>query len=158
MADIEQNSTTPIVLDDLDRQILARLAEDGRMPYRQLARELGVSEGTIRGRTGRMEENGILRVVAIADPTRMGHNVLAFLLIKVAPGRSGSVVDALVAWPEATYVSDCVGEADIYVQVVCRDNQHLHDLLNDRIAAVDGITSVSTSIELKMHKISYQYS
>lgn len=153
-----QGPSASSVLDDLDREILARLAEDGRQPYRQIARELGVSEGTIRSRTGRMEELGILRVVAIADPTKLGYSVLAFLLIKVRPGTAPAVVKEMVPWPEVTYISDCVGLADIYAQVVCHDNDHLHSLLNDRLGAIDGITEVSTGIELKMHKVSYNYS
>ncbi|WP_340539266.1 Lrp/AsnC family transcriptional regulator [Nocardioides sp. GXZ039] len=145
-------------LDKLDHQILLRLQEDGRMPYRQIARELEVSEGTVRARTGRMEEMGFLTIIAVADPIRMGYRVQAFLLMKVRPGHAQEVVDELVTWPESTYVSDCVGVADIYMQVVCHDNEHLHDLLNNRMAALDAVTSVSTCIELKMHKVSYKYS
>ncbi len=72
-------------LDDIDRGILRLLQGDGRMPYRQIARELGVSEGTVRIRTGRMQESGVLNIVAIADPFRLGYRVLAFLLVGSNP-------------------------------------------------------------------------
>ena len=156
-ADNDQQRDGAGVVDDLDRQILRRLQQDGRMPYRQIARELGVSEGTIRGRANRMEELGVLSIVAIADPFRLGYRVLAFLLIRVTPGKQDEIVKELVSWPESTYVSDCVGQADIYMQIVCHDNDHLHDLLSTRMAQLDGIRSVETCIELKMHKVSYQY-
>lgn len=158
ITDTEQSRTLAEgTLDDLDRRILSMLQQDGRMPYRQIARQLGVSEGTIRSRTGRMEEQGVLNIVAIADPFLLGYRVLAFLLIKVEPGHQNSVIQELVSWPESTYVSDCIGQADIYVQIVCHDNDHLHTLLRERVANVEGIQSVETCVELKMHKVSYQY-
>lgn len=154
----DRSAGAAVGLDDLDRKLLKLLQLDGRMPYRQIARQLGVSEGTIRGRTNRMVDDGILRIVAIADPLRMGNGVLAFILVKVRPGFQQQVVDHIVALPESTYVSDCVGVADIYVQVVCRNSDHLHELLNERIARIEGIDKLDTSIELKMHKLSYDYS
>lgn len=144
-------------LDDLDRGILRLLQSDGRMAYRQIARELGVSEGTIRIRTGRMESAGVLKVVAIPDPFRLGYQVLAFVLIRVEPGRQQQVVERLSAWQEATYVSSLIGGADVYVQIVCRDNDHLLTLLQDRLPEIGGIRSFETFMELKMHKVSYGY-
>ncbi|EME66338.1 AsnC family transcriptional regulator [Rhodococcus ruber BKS 20-38] len=145
-------------LDDVDRGILRLLQQDGRMPYRQIARELGVSEGTVRHRTGRLEESGALNVVAIADPFRLGYRILAFLLIRVEPGQHDHVVSALTSWVESTYVSSCIGHADIYVQLVCRDNNHLHTLLHERIPEIGGVREFETFMELKMHKVSYGYS
>lgn len=144
-------------LDDVDRGILRLLQQDGRMPYRQIARELGVSEGTVRHRTARLEESGALNVVAIADPFRLGYRILAFLLIKVEPGKHDQVVSALAEWPESTYVSSCIGNADIYIQLVCRDNDHLHSLLHQRISEIGGVREFETFTELKMHKVSYGY-
>ncbi|AII10629.1 MULTISPECIES: Lrp/AsnC family transcriptional regulator [Rhodococcus] len=148
----------PEGLDDVDRGILRLLQEDGRMPYRQIARELGVSEGTVRIRLGRMQESGVLNVVAIADPFRLGYRVLAFLLLRVEPGKQDHVVDTLTTWQEATYVSSCIGRADIYVQLVCRDNDHLNELLHRRLPDIGGVREYETFMELKMHKVSYEYS
>ena len=69
-ADNDQQRDGAGVVDDLDRQILRRLQQDGRMPYRQIARELGVSEGTIRGRANRMEELGVLSIVSATASSR----------------------------------------------------------------------------------------
>ncbi|WP_424809748.1 Lrp/AsnC family transcriptional regulator [Rhodococcus sp. 27YEA15] len=144
-------------LDDVDRGILRLLQGDGRIPYRQIARELGISEGTVRIRAGRMQDSGVLNIVAIADPFRLGYRVLAFLLIKVEPGRHDHVVESLTEWEEATYVSTCVGNADIYVQLVCRDNNHLNELLHTRVPDIGGVRECQTYMELKMHKVSYGY-
>jgi len=62
-----------------------------------------------------------LRIVAIADPFQLGYHVLGFVLIAVQPGTNNAVIEALVGFPEVTYVSACTGRFDVYPQVVCRD-------------------------------------
>lgn len=144
-------------LDETDHAILRLLQRDGRTPYRQIAREVGVSEGTVRFRVNRLLESGTLRVIAITDPYQLGYRVLAFSLLKVAPEAHKKVVKTLSEWDEITYVSSCAGHADLYVQLVCRDHEHLWDLLYERIPAIGGITEVETFLEIKMHKVSYGY-
>ena len=144
-------------LDELDGQIVALLQQDGRMPFREIGRRLGVSEGTVRHRANRMFNSGALTVLAIADPFRLGYRVLAFTLLRVAPERQQQVIDALCGWDEVTYVSSCTGRADIYAQIVCRDHDHLWELLYERLAQVGGVVESETFMELKMHKVSYVY-
>jgi Lrp/AsnC family transcriptional regulator, regulator for asnA, asnC and gidA len=146
-----------VELDHLDHEIIRHLQEDGRRPYREIGRALGVSEGTIRWRVRRLVDAQALRVVAIADPFRLGYRVLAFVLVSVEPGTNEKVIEALVDLPEVTYVSACTGRFDIYIQVVCRDHDHLYELLSERIPAVGGIVRTETYTELKMYKVSYRY-
>lgn len=144
-------------LDTIDSQILTLLQKDGRVPYREIARKIGVSEGTVRGRASRMQSEGVLTIAAIADPFKLGYRVLAFTLIKVQLGKQQTAIDELAKWEEVTYISSCTGQADLYVQVVCRDHDHLWDILSQRLPTVDGVLSVETFQELKMHKVSYIY-
>ncbi len=144
-------------LDDLDRRIIGHLQQDGRKPYREIGRALGVSEGTVRWRVRRLVDSQALRIVAIADPFRLGYRVLAFVLISVEAGAHSRVIDALVELPEVTYVSACAGRFDIYIQIVCRDNDHLFEMLSERIPAVEGVTRTETFTEFKMYKVSYRY-
>lgn len=144
-------------LDEIDKGILRLLQVDGRMPLRQIGRDLAVSEGTVRARLRRMEESGALSIVAVADPFRMGYRVLAFCLLRTVPERHNAVVETLSTWPETTYVSTCTGEADVYIQVVCVDHDHLWNLLYERIPEMGGVVSVETYMELKMHKVAYGY-
>jgi Lrp/AsnC family transcriptional regulator, regulator for asnA, asnC and gidA len=144
-------------LDALDNAIVHELQEDGRRSYREIARNLDVPEGTVRFRARRLMNDGVLRIVAIPDPFRLGYRVLAFLLLKVEPGRQRGVIDELVRFAEVTYVSSLAGRVDIYMQVVCRDHDHLFELLSDRIPGIGGILSVETFTELRMHKVSYIY-
>lgn len=144
-------------LDPLDAAIIGHLQEDGRRPYREIARALGVSEGTIRWRVRRLVEAKALRIVAIADPFRLGYRVLGFVLLGVEPGSNEKVIEALVDFPEVTYVSACTGRFDVYIQLVCRDHDHLYELLSERIPAIGGILRSETFTELKVYKIAYRY-
>jgi Lrp/AsnC family transcriptional regulator for asnA, asnC and gidA len=150
-------SLPDVTLDDLDRDIIRHLQEDGRRTYREIGRAVGVSEGTVRFRARRLTESGALRIVAIADPFRLGYRVLAFILLRIEPGAQQHVVDVLVSWPEVTYVSTCTGHVDAYLQVVCRDHDELFNLLAKKIPSIGGVTQTETFMELKIHKISYDY-
>ena len=144
-------------LDETDRAIIGLLQQDGRIPYREIARQLGVAEGTIRLRANRLMRSGALTIVAIADPFQLGYRVLGFSLLNVLPDRQQPVIEALTSWDEITYISSCTGRADLYAQLVCRDHDHLWELLYERMPAVGGITASETFMELKMHKVSYVY-
>ena len=144
-------------LDSVDSKILAMLQLNGREPYREIARAVGVSEGTVRGRVNRLQANGVLTIAAIADPFKLGYSVMVFCLLKLAVGSQHDVIDELVPWDEITYISSCTGRADLYIQIVCRDHDHLWEILTQRLPGVDGVTDVETFQEIKMHKVSYVY-
>ena len=127
------------------------------MPYREIGRQLDVPEATIRHRANRLLASGALTIIAIADPFRLGYGVLAFTLLRIAPERQQHVIDTLCGWEEVTYVSSCTGRADLYAQIVCRDHNHLWDLLYQRLPKIGGVTESETFMELKMHKVSYIY-
>jgi len=142
-------------LDDIDRAILERLEDDGRASYRQIARDVGVSEGTVRSRVGRLQRSGVLRILAFADPSKLGGAVLALVLVTAESEHQDAIVEALTAMPEVAYVSSLIGRADIYAQIICPDNSSLWSLVR-RIRAITGVTVTETMLELAVHKFSYR--
>lgn len=141
----------------MDNKILSLLQLNGRASYREIARELGVSEGTVRSRANRLQREGVLTIAAIADPFKLGYSVMVFILLKVQLDKRQAVIDELTPWDEITYISSCTGRADLYIQLVCRDHDHLWQLLSERLPAVDGVIDAETFQEIKMHKVSYVY-
>jgi len=144
-------------LDEVDQEIVRQLQQDGRRSYREMARALEVSEGTVRWRVKRLIDTGALRIAAIADPFRLGYTVLASMFLRVSPGELEHVIDALVQWQEVVYVSSCTGRVDVYIQVVCRSHEDLWELVAQRIPAIGGVTETETLMELKVHKLQYVY-
>lgn len=141
--------------DDVDRGVLHALQLDGRRPFRDIARELGVAEATIRSRVKRLRDSGVLRVIGFIDPSALGYGVLASVLVRVLPAHHEETAETLASWPEAMYVSSCVGGADLYVQVLCENQTQLYDLISKRMSCLHGIISTEVLVEIKVHKAEY---
>jgi Lrp/AsnC family transcriptional regulator, regulator for asnA, asnC and gidA len=142
-------------LDDLDRAIVAALEQDGRRPYRDVARQLSVSEATIRTRVRNLEEAGVLRIVAFANPLRVRNALIAVMLIRVDAAHHDEVVANLAARAEISYVSTMLGSADICAQVVVRDQIELADLVRREVRALPGVLAVDTNLETEVHKLRF---
>jgi Lrp/AsnC family transcriptional regulator for asnA, asnC and gidA len=148
---------SPPQLDDLDRAVLHELQLDGRRSFRDVARTIGASEATVRFRVNRLRENGVLQILGFVDPAALGYGVLSSVFVRVRPSATMAVVETIASWPEAMYVSSTVGRADLFVQIVCADQESLFRLISERIGALDGVEGVETLIELKVHKAQYVY-
>jgi Lrp/AsnC family transcriptional regulator for asnA, asnC and gidA len=142
-------------LDATDRRIIGALQVDGRRPYSRIAADLGVSESVVRYRVGRLEQSGMLQIVGIADPLRIGFDRMALIGVKVRPGALDEVCRAVTAFPETSYVAATAGSYDVIVEVVCRDTSHFTELLTKRLHAVEGVASTESFLVLQIHKMAY---
>jgi Lrp/AsnC family transcriptional regulator, regulator for asnA, asnC and gidA len=145
----------PLKLDEVDKRIIGALQADGRRPYSRIAAELDVSESVVRYRAQRLEQAGVLQVVGIADPLRIGFDRMALIGLKVRPGTLHAVCAAATAFPETSYVAAVAGSFDVIVEVVCRDTAHFTELLTERLHHVDGVVSAESFLVLEIHKMAY---
>jgi Lrp/AsnC family transcriptional regulator for asnA, asnC and gidA len=143
-----------VKLDDVDKRIISALQADGRRPYSRIAADLDVSESVVRYRAQRLEQAGVLQVVGIADPLRIGFDRMALIGVKVRPSTLDDVCAAITALPETSYVAALAGSFDVIVEVVCRDTAHFTELLK-RLHLVDGVTSTESFLVLEIHKMAY---
>jgi Lrp/AsnC family transcriptional regulator, regulator for asnA, asnC and gidA len=144
-------------LDDLDKAIIKVLQLDGRRPYAQMSRELRVPEATVRQRAERLIARGIVQVVGVTDPLAMGFEQPAFIGLKIEPARLDEIAGRLADLDEVTYVVVTAGRFDLICEVVCADNDHLLQVLTEKIARIDGIRSSETMVELRFVKESYRW-
>jgi Lrp/AsnC family transcriptional regulator for asnA, asnC and gidA len=143
------------VLDDVDKGIIGALQAEGRRPYSRIGDELGVSESVVRYRVQRLEQAGMLQVVGIADPLRLGFDRMALIGLRVRPGTLHAVCEAVTAFPETSYVAAIAGSYDVIVEVICRDTAHFGELLTQRLHAVDGVVSAESFFVLEIYKMAY---
>jgi DNA-binding Lrp family transcriptional regulator len=148
----------PVVdLDETDRSLVESLMVDGRRSNRELARLIGVSEGTIRARLGRLEDAGLLRICGQVDPYRIGQiGAWAYVAIDVDGASARRVAESLVSMPEVLIVNMCVGPAILSAFVVAENRTALVDDALARIRALPQIagttvTEVSRTIKLDYH-------
>jgi Lrp/AsnC family transcriptional regulator for asnA, asnC and gidA len=120
-----------------------------------VATDLGVSESVVRYRVQRLEQAGLLQVVGIADPLRIGFDRMALIGLKVRPGSMQAVCEAVTAFPESSYVAATAGSFDVIVEVICRDTAHFTELLTGRLHAVDGVVTAESFLVLEIHKMAY---
>jgi len=145
----------PQDLDKLDRGIIAALQVDGRRAYSRIADEVGVSESVIRYRVRRLEDAGILQIVGIADPMRIGFDLMALVGVKVTAGHLDDVCEQLRDVAEASYLVVTAGSFDLFVEVMCRDSAHFAEVLTGRIQNIDGVVDTESFLVLQIHKMSY---
>ena len=149
-------SSHSIPLDEVDRQIIALLQSDGRRAFTQVAEELGVSEGLVRYRFRRLVESGIMQVVGIADPLKIGFDLMVMVGVRVAADRHEDVVEELARLPEASYVASIAGRGvNVLVELVCRDSEHFRQVLHERIHRIEGVLETESSIILEIEKMAY---
>ena len=148
--------TTAGPLDDLDAAIFEQLQIDGRLPYRTMAKRLGVPEGTVRFRVNRLVRDGAVQITALIHPQRLG-GVLATLLVRVGAAERKSVVEELSAIESVMYLSACAGRAHLMLQVVAPGLDDLQALVDGRIGTVDGVLEVETLLELEVHKARWHF-
>lgn len=132
-------------LDRLDQQIISALEDDGRRPYRDIARDLGVAEATVRARVGRLTDAGLIRIAAVGDPLSLGIEVGAISLISVKPGTAERTAQRLAEYPNVRFVGESFGSADIIIQTLHPDLKSLHRFIGTELpAALPEITRTET--------------
>jgi Lrp/AsnC family transcriptional regulator for asnA, asnC and gidA len=121
------------MLDELDRRIVAALAKDGRRPYRDIARELDVSEGTVRFRVTRLMDEGLIRVTAVGSPLALGVDAYALIHIRVTPGHVAEAARVLTGYPNIRFVAKSFGSTDIIIQTLHANAQDLHRFASEEL-------------------------
>ena len=143
-------------LDDVSKAIIEQLQQDGRRPYQAIGKAVGLSEAAVRQRVAKLIENGAMQIVAVTDPMQVGFTREAMVGIKVE-GNIDDVADALEALPEISYVVICAGGFDILVEVVADDDEHLLEIINNRIRSIPHVRSTESFMYLKLRKQTYTW-
>lgn len=142
-------------MDQIDLEIISFLQTDGRMPFTDIAKELDISEGTVRNRVARLMQERVLQIVGMVDPYRLGYDAPAMISISVQPPLLNQVAKTISKFSEVSYLIMVSGDYDLLVEVLCKDRDHLASFLNERLMKVPGITNTQTSMVLHTYKMSY---
>lgn len=148
--------TPPPALDDISKRIVELLQEDGRRPYAEIAREVGLSEAAARQRVQRLTESGLIQIVAVTDPLQLGFHRMSMIGIRVS-GDPRAIAEELTAIPELAYVVVTLGTFDILVETVCEDDDHLLDLIATRIRTIPGIIQTESLLYAGLYKDLYNW-
>jgi Lrp/AsnC family transcriptional regulator for asnA, asnC and gidA len=138
-------------IDNVDYKILSLLMEDANMPYTEIGKKIFVSGGTVHVRMKKMEQMGIVKGSQLnIDHSKLGWDISAFLGIYLDKSSLyDDVVKQLEKIPEVVNVHYTTGVYSIFAKIICRDTQHLRQVLHDKIQKVNGIQRTETLISLE---------
>jgi len=139
-----------VVIDAIDRAIIRQLQVDGRASYADLAAQVGLSAPAVRQRMQRLMETGLLQVVAVTDPLKLGLPVMAMVGIEV-DGDIRAVADAVGVIDKVIYVVLTSGSFDLFDEVVCADMDQLFEVVNDRLKSIDGVKTTESFVYFDIH-------
>jgi Lrp/AsnC family transcriptional regulator for asnA, asnC and gidA len=145
-------------IDNLDRQIIDRLAQDARISNRAIARELAVTEGTIRTRIKRLLDEKIIRITAIANVDRLTKPLVALLWIDVEHSADVPHVGATLATqPQISYVATMLGRCDVLAVALVEDGDQLIAYIHQTIDRIRGVHQVRYTLVHQFIKHDYRW-
>ena len=138
-------------IDDIDRKILSILMNDANTSYTEIAKKLFVSTGTVHVRMTKLKENEIVTGAnLIIDYTKLGYDIVAFLGVFLEKSSLyDDVSESLKRIPEIVSAHYTTGNYGIFVKIICKDTNHLREVLHDKIQKIQGIQRTETFIALE---------
>lgn len=139
-----------IKIDGIDKEILRFLMDDARKPILEIARHIGISGAAIHQRLRKLENSGLIEGSKfIINPKVLGFTTMAYIGIFLDKAMSNpSAVKALEKIPEVLECHYTTGNWSILIKVLCKDNEHLMQVLNKKIQQIEGVSRTETFISL----------
>lgn len=139
-----------VVVDGIDKTILNYLMEDAKKPILEIARSIGITGAAVHQRLRKLEKSGLIEgSKLIVDPRVLGYKTMAFVGVYLDKAVSNpQAVKKLSAIPEVIECHYTTGNWSIFLKILCRDNEHLMQVLNRDIQAIDGVSRTETFISL----------
>lgn len=144
-------------LDDIDYGIIRALQGNARLPFTQVAKDLGVTEKTIRMRVQQLQDEGALSLVGIVNPVKVGFHVQAMIQVAVDAEKLDDVVAALMETVEIRLIVLTSGEYQLFTQVLVTSNEELSQFLLKKLHKIPGISKTNVINELKILKSKYNF-
>ena len=144
-----------IVLDDLSKQIIEQLQQDGRRSYAAIGKAVGLSEAAVRQRVQRLIDVGAMQIVAVTDPMTLGFPRQTMVGIRCG-GDLERVATHLAGMEEIDYVVITAGSFDLLVEVVCENDDQLLEILS-RVRSIPSVTMTESFVYLKLCKQTYSW-
>jgi DNA-binding Lrp family transcriptional regulator len=149
--------TSPVVdLDEHDFAIINALIRDGRQSNRQIGRDIGLSDGTVRFRIHRLEDAGMIRIVGQIDPSLAGHlSAWACIGLQVHAQWLKEVGMKLSSLPEVLLAAITSGRHDLLIVVACANRAELVSTILDQVRSLEGVRGIETWDIVKIERLDY---
>ena len=142
-------------MDAIDRQIIAALHEDGRAANAKIAKQVKVSEGTVRRRLKKLTAEKTITIQTVPDPQAMGYHSEVLIGIQVEPGKLDEVAAKMAEFRYTTLVSITTGTYDIFAWAILPNAEKLGEFIRDQVGKTPGVQRTETFVALGVRKRAY---
>jgi Lrp/AsnC family transcriptional regulator for asnA, asnC and gidA len=144
------NKQENVKIDGIDKILLNGLMQNARMSINQLSKQVGISGAAVHQRIKKLEKSGLIEGSQITiNPKQLGYTTLAFVGIYLDKAMNNpSAVTQLKKINEVIECHYTTGDWSVLVKILCKDNEHLMNLLNNQIQKIPGISRTETFISL----------
>lgn len=139
-----------MLLDDIDRALIRELEKDARVSSDALANSLNISSTTIRRRTRRLIQEGIIKIVAIPDLKKLGFSVIVGIQMELDQKKIDYVTRELIKHPNVRSVWTITGRYNLSSMAVFKSTQEFSEFMRNVVGELDGLKSVETNIYLEL--------
>ena len=141
-----------MTIDALDRQIILELRDSGRKSYLELAKQLHVSETTVRNRVKHLINEGIMTINAIPDLETLGYGFVGIVGLQIRLADLREVVKQLSRNPNVCYLANVTGRFDLIAIVVTRSAAEFADFMEKVVSSVPNVLRTETFVNLHVYK------
>ena len=145
------------MLDELGRKIIRELQKDARQSYREIGRNLKVSEGTVRNRVKGMLNSNAIKISAVPNPGKLGLDFMCVMGIEVKVGTAESVEERLISSPNVYYLCGCTGDIDIIGIFLFSGPSEFDQFVKTKIASIPEIIRTTTFVVMHVSRSPWEH-
>ncbi|MFK0521682.1 Lrp/AsnC family transcriptional regulator [Paenibacillus illinoisensis] len=141
------------MLDSIDSHILRRLAQNSRISYTDLAKEVGLSGVAVKERIDRLVNHGIIEQFSIViSAEKLGKKISAYLELEVEPAHLNEIIEALKQNDRVAVLYEMTGPCILHIHILVESIEEMEQFMNESIYSLEGIVRAETQILMKRHK------
>jgi len=141
-----------MIIDEIDREIILELQKSGRKSYMELAKQLHVSETTVRNRVKHLVDQNVITINAIPDLKALGYGFVGIIGLQVRLSDLRGVADRLAKHPNVCYVANVTGRFDLITIVVTKSSEEFADFMENVISDIPSVLRTETFVNLHVYK------
>jgi len=140
------------MIDDFDQKLVLELQKNGRRSYVDLAKTMGVTEGTVRKRIKNLMERDVLDIAAVPHLNKLGYNFIGIVGLQVQLSELRQVARQLAENPHVCYLVNVTGRYEFIAVVVARSSKEFADFMENVVSAIPSVLRTETFVTLNTYK------
>ncbi len=144
-------------LDRIDCEMIRLLQKDGRIANTDIAKQIGISEATVRTRLNRLIQEEYIQIVAVSNPIKLGFDIVGTIRIHAEVKKLDHIIKELKKLKPLWFIVHTTGGTGIDAEFIVKSLDELNSLIFEKLYKIDGIIKTDTSLITKYIKRQYDW-